>query len=347
MNIEIPIFKPGTHTAMSGDQRAYSDADLAATAAAYDPALFDAPAVIGHPEHNGPAWGWVESLAIKGGVLSAKLRDLDANFVEMVRAKRFKKISASFYLPDSPANPKPGVFYLRHVGFLGAAAPALKNLPAVNLSESDGALIYEEQMYYHPAANLMQSGQTGPIDHTEKPMTQENDELKNLTKKIAALEAEKAALETQSANYQEQAAAAQTALADRERAARHDSHEAFCDKLVDDGRLLPVARAVAVAALDLIAAQEKPLEFSEGGNTAQLTVDKFKAALSSFPKIVDFGERSADDGKTGKQRAIVNVPQGFDVDPKAAALHDKALAYIEQHPGTEYLTAVAAVERTA
>lgn len=86
---------------MSGDKRAFSDADLAATATAYDPVLFDAPAVIGHPEHNGPAWGWVESLTTKGDTLWAKLRDLDANFVEMVRAKRFKKISASFYLPDS------------------------------------------------------------------------------------------------------------------------------------------------------------------------------------------------------------------------------------------------------
>lgn len=343
MNIEIPIFKAGTHTAMNGAERTFSEVDLASTATAYDPALFDAPAVIGHPEHNGPAWGWVESLVTKGGTLWARLRDLDASFVEMVRAKRFKKVSASFYLPDSPANPKPGVFYLRHIGFLGAAAPALKSLPSVNLSESDGALIYEEAMYYHPAANLTQSGQTGPIDHTEKPMTQENDELKNLTKEIAALKAEKTALETQSANYQEQAAAAQAALVDRERAARHESHVAFCDKLVSEGRLLPVAQAVAVAALDLIAAQEKPLEFSEGDGKVQLTADKFKAALSSFPKIVDFGEHSAEDGKTGKSRAPLNVPPGFQVDPKAAALHDKALAYIEQHPGTDYLTAVTAV----
>lgn len=344
MNIEIPIFKPGTHTAMSGDQRAYSDADLSATATAYDPALFDAPAVIGHPEHNGPAWGWVESLVNRGGMLWAKFRDLDASFVEMVRAKRFKKISASFYLPDSPANPKPGVFYLRHVGFLGAAAPALKSLPPVNLSESDGALIYEEQMYYHPAANLTQSGQTQPLNHTENnPMSGNQDDLEKFKAQVAALEAENAKLKTQTTEFQEQATAAQTALAEQERAAKHEAHVAFCDKLVSEGRLLPVTQAVAVAALDLIAKQEKPLEFSEGDNTAQLTVDKFKAALSSLPKAVDFGERAADDGKTGKPRAAINVPQNFQVEPKAAAVHEKALAYIEQHPGTEYVAAVAAV----
>lgn len=345
MNIEIPIFQAGTHVASSGEERTFSAADLAATANTYDPALFDAPAVIGHPEHNGPAWGWVESLAIKGGMLWAKLRDLDASFIEMVRAKRFKKISASFYLPDSPANPKPGVFYLRHVGFLGAAAPALKTLPSVNLSESDGALIYEEKMYYHPAINLMQSGQNNPINHTENPMTQENkDELKSILEKVATLEAENAKLKTQSSEFQERADAAQTALLERERAATHESHVAFCDKLVGEGRLLPVTQAVAVAALDLIAAQEKPLEFSEGDGKVQLTADKFKAALSSFPVIVDFGEKAADTGKHNA-KTIVNVPSGFEVDPKSAALHSKALAYIEAHPGTEYVAAVAAVER--
>ncbi len=347
MNIEIPIFKAGTHTAMNGAERTFSEVDLASTATAYDPALFDAPAVIGHPEHNGPAWGWVESLVTKGGTLWARLRDLDASFVEMVRAKRFKKVSASFYLPDSPANPKPGVFYLRHIGFLGAAAPALKSLPSVNLSESDGALIYEEAMYYHPAANLMQSGQSGQngqIDHTEKSMSgKQNDDIETIKAQVAALQAENATLKTQSSEFQEQATAAQTQLVERERAARHESHVAFCDKLVSEGRLLPVAQAVAVAALDLIAAQEKPLEFSEGDGKVQLTADKFKAALSSFPKIVDFGEHSAEDGKTGKARAPLNVPPGFQVDPKAAALHDKALAYIEQHPGTDYLAAVTAV----
>ena len=349
MNIEIPIFQSGTHVAMNGDERTFSEADLAATASAYDPALFDAPAVIGHPEHNGPAWGWVESLVIKGGMLLAKLRDLDASFVEMVRAKRFKKISASFYLPDSPANPKPGVFYLRHVGFLGAAAPALKTMPSVNLSESDGALIYEGKMYYHPAANLMQSGQADPINHTENPMSgKQNDDIETIKAQMAALEAENAKLKTQSSEFQEQATAAQTQLVERERAATHDAHVAFCDKLADEGRLLPAVQAVAVAALDLIAQQETPLEFSEGDDKAALTAEKFKAALSSFPKIVDFGERASDIGGiggTGKQCASVNVPSGFEVDAKAAALHNKALAYIEQHPGTEYITAVAAVER--
>ncbi|SFK92351.1 hypothetical protein SAMN05216302_102125 [Nitrosomonas aestuarii] len=301
MNIEIPIFSSGTHTAMNGVERTYTDDDLAAMAADYDPDLFDAPVVIGHPEHNEPAWGWVESLMLRDSVLWAALRDLHPDFVELIKAKQFKKVSASFYLPESTINPKPGAYYLRHVGFLGAVAPSLKKLPAVNLSETDGAIVYEEKMYYHPAANLMQSGQTAnrtqTLNHTEinpMPDNKDNDRIKEVEAENARIKAENDQLKAQSTQYQEQAATAQTALAERERAAIHDNHAAFCEKLASEGRLLPSTQAVAVAALDLIAAQETPLEFSEGDGKVELTVDKFKAALSSFPKVVEFGEKSAD-----------------------------------------------------
>lgn len=351
MSIEIPIFKSGTHTAMSGVSRTYSDDDLIGIAHAYNPDLFDAPVVIGHPEHNHPAWGWVDRLAFRDGSLWASLRDLHADFVERVRSKQFKKISASFYPPDSPANPKPGSYYLRHIGFLGAVAPSLKSLPPVNLSESDGAIVYEENMYGHPAANLMQSGlpagSESNINHTETqtmPGT-ENDRIKEIEAEKSRLEAENARLKAESAQYQEQTIAAQTALAERDRTAIHDGHVAFCEKLISEGRLLPVNRAVAVAALDLIAAQEKPLEFSESdGKTTTLTADKYKSMLQASPIVVDFSERAADNGELPTQRKT-NVPAGYDVDPKAAELHNKALTYMDKNPGVEYITAVAAVQR--
>ena len=56
----------------------------------------------------------------------------------MVRAGRFKKVSASFYTPDSPHNPVPGVYYLRHVGFLGAQPPAVKGLAPVPVNFAEG-----------------------------------------------------------------------------------------------------------------------------------------------------------------------------------------------------------------
>ena len=99
MNIEIPIFKPGTHIPMTGSAITFSDDDVSAMAQAYDPDLFDAPVVIGHPKHDDPAWGWAQKLAFRDGSLWASLRDLHDDFVGLVRNKQFKKISASFYHP--------------------------------------------------------------------------------------------------------------------------------------------------------------------------------------------------------------------------------------------------------
>ena len=50
-------------------------------------------------------------------------------------------MSASFYLPDSPSNPKPGVLYLRHVGFLGAQPPSVKGLKQVSFSEQEEGVV--------------------------------------------------------------------------------------------------------------------------------------------------------------------------------------------------------------
>ncbi|WP_231643066.1 hypothetical protein [Ralstonia syzygii] len=92
----IHIFKPGRQTAMSGATLEFSEADLEASARAYDPANHEAPLVIGHPKHDAPAYGWVQSLAANADGLSAKPHQVDAAFAELVDAGRFKKISASF-----------------------------------------------------------------------------------------------------------------------------------------------------------------------------------------------------------------------------------------------------------
>jgi len=66
--------------------------------------------------------------------LKAEIEINDAAFGQALKAKKFKKVSASFFAPDSAANPKPGSLYLRHVGFLGAAAPAVSGLQSVQFS---------------------------------------------------------------------------------------------------------------------------------------------------------------------------------------------------------------------
>jgi len=85
-----------------------------------------------------PAYGWVDRLEFADGVLKAVPRQVDPAFSEIVKAGRFKKVSACFWGAAARGNPRPGGLYLRHVGFLGAAAPAVQGLRPVSFAD-DGS----------------------------------------------------------------------------------------------------------------------------------------------------------------------------------------------------------------
>jgi hypothetical protein len=136
----IEIFRPGRHQSAGGSILTFSSADMAGMVSAYDPSLHEAPAVVGHPAHDRPAYGWVKRLGVQDGALVAWFDQLDPEFAELVRKGRFKKISAAFYRPDAGSNPTPGRWYLRHVGFLGAQPPAVKGLRPVQFGEAGGEL---------------------------------------------------------------------------------------------------------------------------------------------------------------------------------------------------------------
>jgi len=302
----LQIFKPGRHTAMSGAELAFSESDLAATAAAYDPALAEAPIVVGHPAADAPAYGWVKALAFAEGGLEAEPDQVDPAFAEMVAAGRFKKISASFYPPESPKNPVPGVYYLRHVGFLGAQPPAVKGLRAPSFADGDEAITLEFS-FAEPT-------------HRENAVTPE----------------EKAALEAENAQLKADLSALKTAQI-------HADNVSYVESLVASGHLVPAQVSVAVATLDFFSVAETPVEFGEGDDKAPL-IDGFRKFLSDMPKRIEFGETATGKKAAGEGDAPVEfaAPQGYSVDAESLATHNKALAYQAQHK-TDYLAAVKAV----
>lgn len=141
----LPILPAGRHTALDGRPVEFTEAILQEIAETYDPALHEAPLVIGHPKLNGPAYGWAKSLEMRDGMLFAEPHQVVPEFAEAANRKMYKKRSASVYLPDSPGNPVPGKHYLRHIGFLGAMPPAIKGIPdaELNFAEDDGGLALE------------------------------------------------------------------------------------------------------------------------------------------------------------------------------------------------------------
>ena len=135
-SLVVEAFKAGTHTDAGGSTQEWTDADLddIASKAMAQIATKPIPVCIGHPSDNSPAYGWVESIKRVGNKLKAKLCELNPNFVEALKSGTFKGRSISLYDDNR----------VRHLGFLGAAQPAVEGLNPLKFSESkDHFKLYE------------------------------------------------------------------------------------------------------------------------------------------------------------------------------------------------------------
>lgn len=142
---KVEIFKAGSHIDSTGTARNFTVADVQKMASIYNPARHEAPMTLGHPSDDKPAYGWAKSLtATEDGRLLMMMDQVDAKFAEGVQTGRYKKRSASFYPPGHAANPVPGAWYLKHVGWLGAVAPAVRGLADANFGAPlvDGAVCF-------------------------------------------------------------------------------------------------------------------------------------------------------------------------------------------------------------
>ena len=86
------IFRAGTRRDNNGREVTISAADVAACAAAYDPAKHEAPIVIGHPKTEDPAYGWIKGLsADAAGNLAAEF-GVSAERIRQIEVAAFKKL---------------------------------------------------------------------------------------------------------------------------------------------------------------------------------------------------------------------------------------------------------------
>lgn len=345
----LHIFKPGKHVAMSGDSFNFSESDLAATVLAYDPAIHEAPLVCGHPKHDAPAGGWVKSLAACADGLEAVAHEIDPAFAELVASKRYKKISASFYHPDAANNPVPGVYYLRHVGFLGAQPPSVKGLRAIELADTEEGVIEFADFGHETSASLWRRlrdwmiGERGlevadqiipdwqinslaeaahdndPRPSFTEPTPPATVEESTVTpEEITAMQAENKRLQGQVQQHQEQ-----------ERKSRqgkiHDANVAFAEELIGAGRLLPKHSAALVAALDFAESSDTPLEFGEG-DERQPVVAGLKAIFTDLPKQIDFAETARKERYGDGARTVDLEFAEKNTDPDRLQLHERATA---------------------
>ncbi len=137
MKKTVEVFRAGSFTSMNGTKVTFSNADIESIAKVYDKEKSPAPAVVGHPKHDAPAYGWADNFFVSDGKLMAEIDDLDPEFVEAVNKKRYQKISMAFFSPTHPANPIEGQYYPMHIGFLGGAAPAVSGLKTVSFTDTN------------------------------------------------------------------------------------------------------------------------------------------------------------------------------------------------------------------
>ena len=351
-NHAIHIFRPGRHTSMQGATIDFGEGDLIATAKAYDPTRHEAPLVIGHPRADAPAWGWVGGLTADEGGLFATPRQLDPAFAEMVRAGRFKKVSASFYTPDSPHNPVPGVYYLRHVGFLGAQPPAVKGLAPVpvnfaegdteegcvsfDFAESPGLLRWLADLFRGLREYVVEKDGTEMADRAIPSYAVSG--LQEMAAASAAQAAEIPAFaenltppKEKSMQKQETSPAGNIDFAETKARADELEHKVayltgiarkerasrVVDKALADGRLTP-AQSVGLADFMAGLDEEGTFDFAEdGGKTTSMSPAAFMAAfLERLPKQVDFSE-AASGGEEAPDTSSNDIAQ-------------RALAYCEE-----------------
>lgn len=339
------IFRAGTHTDMGGRTLSFSAADIAAMAAAYDRGLREAPLVVGHPTHDAPAYGWVDRLEARGDTLLAHPAQTDAAFAEMVKAGRFKNRSVMLLPPGAAGNPSGTAHYVKHVGFLGAQAPAVQGLKPIAFAADEEAvqigfmeawqagsiarmfrglrewLIAEkgqeaadQALPNYAIEDVEAAARVAPqaIPAFTEP-TQENHVTENLAAREAALALEATRQSEERARLDAQA----LAFAEREAADRAREDVTLVDRLVAEGRLLPVLRADTLAFMAALPVGEATFAFAEG----QMKLNQhgaFRELLGRMPKLIPLGEIA---GGEGVRKVDVSDP---------AAIQREALAYQER-----------------
>ncbi|WP_244711783.1 hypothetical protein [Rhizobium cremeum] len=367
----IEVFRTGTFTPMEGGSLTYSAADLKAIADAYDPETAPAPVVVGHPKTDAPAYAWAQSFDYDASNdrLYATVGEIDPAFSEAVKKGRYKKVSLSFFRPEDAANPVPGQWYPRHIGFLGAAAPAVAGLKNVQFAaqnvvtfsadfgdrgfEETASLLRGLRDFLIEKFGLETADKTLPayrIDWLSETEITPPEARPTFSLPLKTTEPPKPAEPKEPVVTQPNAdfaareaefAAREERLKKRELDIAHEGNVSFAEGLVTEGKLLPAMKDRLVSILDAVPA-ETAVSFA-AGEAAVPVAKALRDLLAAQPKAVSFGalDLGADPGADGRSASF--AADGKAVDPAGMELHAKAEAYQRQHPGTEYLTAVHAV----
>lgn len=338
------IFRAGSYVSSTGLPVTLTAADMADIAAQYNTQEHEAPITVGHPAHDQPAYGWVKGIRSNGKSLLMDYAELEPQFAELVNAGRYKKRSAAFYTPEHPHNPRPGHWYLRHVGFLGALPPVVKGLKDVaEFCENDGSL--EGCVFFSEPIELQKDKQmpdpipTPPAAPAPVPGADAQAQVAQLQQQIAALQQQVAEITKE----RDAALAAQRAAEDKVAAqAKTEESQAqaqiaqFAEGLVKAGKVLPKDKVMHVEIMNNLAKADKEslVEFSEGNiKRSESRLKAYQQQLAGKDVMVAFGEFAAASSSTPPASEALTDEQ----------LDKKVREYMAAHADVNYAQALSAV----
>lgn len=276
----------------------------------YNPEDYEAPIVIGHPKKEDAAFGWVEGLKREGKKLLAKFTQVEPNFQEAVNQGRYKKVSVRLRKTDKG-------WTLRHVGFLGAAPPAVEGLKPIQFTEDSDDVDCEFSL---PDKTPASDPKVEKDFKEGKPVPKTEEEIRAEVRKE---------LEKEFSGTQDENTKLKDDLAKERRKNRELEFTGFIDQHKE--QLPPAVRTGLTDFMISLADQEEvTVEFAEGKATKkQGLLEYFKDFISKLPKQPNFTEDKGDDAddKTGVSKEFA----GAVVDEDRLELHRKALDFAEKH----------------
>lgn len=302
----IQIASSGWQTDVNGVSHYFSPERFRWIAAQYRPAWHEAPAVVGHPEMDDPAYGWASEVRERDGFLEARFIQMPKKFYRWaVKDGRMKKRSIALF-PDGT---------LRHIGFLGAVPPAMKGLKNVEFSDNHFFTYFQEDAMASKKAlkreidslrmQLHQQGGQPPNfagqgmanHHQTLQLTEEKAEEKARRK---AAEAKVKSLQTKISETSSQSPVFASMTDDQ-----RGKIEKRIDKAIKEGKVMPAARGELVAFASVISAGPDQA-FSIDGRDKLSCIDHFWNHIDSlsersifFQYSDDYAGGDGEDKKTG------------------------------------------------
>lgn len=254
--MKLRFFKAGKHTDASGTVYEYSDDTVAGMIDNYNNRLLEnkdlAPVVLGHPQNDSPAMGWVDKLDRVGDWVYATVRDASQKLIDAVKDNQYKYLSASIRSNNT----------LKHIGLVPVAA--IKGT-GIEFSETSETVITIE---FNEGVNMTEKEMADKIAQLEA-------ELKARDAKIADF-AEKNEVVTAQARIIEEL---KNSIGQIKKDAEMKEVASFCESMVIAGKMTPAERPLAEK---LIASIGNTADFAEGVKL----VDAYKKSIADRPSIL-------------------------------------------------------------